>query len=188
MDHSQRGVRAVAACISFFALACNSVLGNESGSFAPGDAKDGSSNGPSDASDEDAGQGGARDDAGTDSLAPPTCRTCSDLHLACGMVSDGCGNALDCGVCPKGEICESGQCAVHPGCGNGTCDGDEACGTCPIDCICADGGRPVLVGRGIATVAQAPGAPGIQLVHGSLSAESGFTCVGPVCSRGGVSR
>jgi len=41
--------------------------------------------------------------AGTYYSCTPT--TCTAAGAQCGFISDGCGNALDCGVCPSGEEC-----------------------------------------------------------------------------------
>jgi hypothetical protein len=189
MGQLQRNVRAVAMLWSV--AGCNAILGNEPATIEPENPaveSDASSDG------SDAGDAPGIDDAGTRAdgdtgvLPPPVCSTCSELHLACGMASDGCGNTLGCGVCPKGQICQTGQCAAHPSCGNGVCDSDEACGTCPSDCTCADGGLPLLVRGGIATIAQAPGTASLQIVNAHLSVESGWTCAGNVCLRGGIAR
>jgi hypothetical protein len=35
-------------------------------------------------------------------------KTCADQGFNCGMVGDGCGNALDCGACLAGQTCGGG--------------------------------------------------------------------------------
>jgi hypothetical protein len=41
-------------------------------------------------------------DAGGDACVPATC---ADLEATCGILIDGCGGLLDCGVCPPGLTC-----------------------------------------------------------------------------------
>jgi hypothetical protein len=38
--------------------------------------------------------------------------TCQALGKSCGSVSDGCGNTLQCGSCPSGQICGATTCVV----------------------------------------------------------------------------
>jgi hypothetical protein len=84
----------------------------------------------------------------------------------CGAVGDGCGNVINCGTCPQGEICGGmtpGQCYKPPctpktcaqlgyncgqaldGCGNvincGTCNAPQTCGggTPPMANVCGGG-------------------------------------------------
>jgi hypothetical protein len=35
-------------------------------------------------------------------------KTCAVLGYKCGMTGDGCGNTIDCGNCPTGQICGAG--------------------------------------------------------------------------------
>ncbi len=44
-------------------------------------------------------------DGGLDACAPTDC---AQQGLNCGLVSDGCGNVLDCGDCPQGKTCGGG--------------------------------------------------------------------------------
>jgi hypothetical protein len=41
--------------------------------------------------------------------------TCQALGATCGVVSDGCNGALDCGSCPSGQTCQTGAPANHCG-------------------------------------------------------------------------
>jgi hypothetical protein len=43
------------------------------------------------------------DEDGSDLQCVP--QTCDELGLDCGYASDGCGEAVDCGGCPEGELC-----------------------------------------------------------------------------------
>ena len=65
-------------------------------------------------------------------------KTCEDLEAQCGLPEDGCGVALDCGVCAEGSVCnESFSCDVL--CVAATCEEigagcgtpDDGCGTPP---------------------------------------------------------
>jgi hypothetical protein len=57
-------------------------------------------------------------------------RTCLEQNADCGMVSDGCGNILDCGACPPGETCGGGG---QPGACGSMCLG-KTCGQLGVDC------------------------------------------------------
>jgi hypothetical protein len=79
-------------------------------------------------------------------------QTCAEQDVQCGPAADGCGNILQCGMCPTGQLCIGGQCtgctpqtceqqgftcgAQDDGCGNllacGDCMPNEVCraGTC----------------------------------------------------------
>jgi hypothetical protein len=100
--------------------------------------------------------------------AGPTCTplTCQDQHISCGPAGDGCGNALNCGSCPKGAECgaggKPGVCA--PVCQPKTCQelgftcgptgdgcgGELQCGTCKAPLTCGGGGKASQCGGGIA--------------------------------------
>ena len=80
----------------------------------------------------------------------PACvpKSCMDQGIGCGGAGDGCGNAIDCGMCPLGQTCGGGgvpsQCGA-PACTPKTCTmgmcgklGDGCGGT--LDCgMCATG-------------------------------------------------
>ena len=60
------------------------------------------------------------------------------LYQGCG--DGGCpGSPNACGLCPQGESCLDGNCAVK--CDDGLCGGNETCETCPQDCgdCCGNG-------------------------------------------------
>jgi alpha-tubulin suppressor-like RCC1 family protein len=87
-----------------------------------------------------------------------TPKTCSQLGAECGVIDDGCGHSLNCGMCGAGETCgaqqvnkcDPGICtprtciSVGAECGtidNG-CGSPLACGMCPSNEICGAGGQP----------------------------------------------
>jgi hypothetical protein len=114
----QSCARTLGLGLCFVLGACNSILGNEPGVLVS--------------------VGGASD-GGLDATADGSttgCKSCETEHATCGPISDGCGHTLDCGVCPRGQICDAGRCANQPYCGNGLCDIAETCETCPADCGC----------------------------------------------------
>jgi hypothetical protein len=43
-----------------------------------------------------------------------TPKTCTTLGFTCGTQNDGCENALDCGTCPSGQVCNGGHCECVP--------------------------------------------------------------------------
>jgi hypothetical protein len=100
----------------------------------------------------------------------PTCTptTCAAQGFSCGPADDGCGNLLECGVCPTGQTCGGG--GMPSVCGAPTCTpttcvaqgikcgpaGDGcgnalACGTCPAGQTCGGGGTPGVCGAGTCT-------------------------------------
>ncbi len=97
---------------------------------------------------------------------PPVCapKTCAAQSLGCGLAGDGCGNQIDCGLCPAGQTCGGGgvpsQCGA-PACAPTTCLAagancgkiGDGCGG-PLDCgpctkpgeVCGGGGANVCGG------------------------------------------
>ncbi len=89
----------------------------------------------------------------------PVCTptTCQDQGFECGPAGDGCGDALDCGDCPEGEVCgliAPGQCdsmtctpttceALGYECGaaGDGCGAALDCGECPEGWTCGAAGR-----------------------------------------------
>jgi hypothetical protein len=96
-------------------------------------------------------------------------KTCTEQNVMCGTIGDGCGNAINCGTCPAGEVCGGktpGQCYKPPctpttcsalgfNCGNApdgcnsactsasNCPSGEACvgGVCVLSCGTCSGGQ-----------------------------------------------
>ena len=77
-----------------------------------------------------------------------TPRTCASQGFECGQANDGCGQALDCGVCPSGEGCTANNicdaaagigapCTTNTDCGVGlqTCELGAPGGYCTVLCI-----------------------------------------------------
>jgi hypothetical protein len=95
---------------------------------------------------------------GGDGASP--CKTCAELGYQCGPAGDGCGNIIQCGACPAGQVCGAGG-AFHCGpmpdaCVPKTCaeqgfkcgPQDDGCGN-PLDC-------------GSCPVGQTCGGPGVN--------------------------
>jgi hypothetical protein len=88
---------------------------------------------------------------GTPGSCPP--QTCQSQGAQCGPLGDGCGNLLDCGACPSGQVCVSNKC-VASGCTKRTCKQANAncgpvadgcgglldCGPCVLPLTCGGGG------------------------------------------------
>lgn len=97
---------------------------------------------------------------GPNECGPPVCRPleCYELTdrfgIQCGLVGNGCGQTIECGTCPPGQICTvvDGQPNRCAGCvpktkevacaglecgkvGDG-CGGEHDCGTCPSGEVC----------------------------------------------------
>ena len=84
-------------------------------------------------------------DLGSCVSSTPTCTptSCSAQGVTCGPIGDGCGNILQCGMCPSGQACIAGQCATtctpitkcpaNVACGSVSdgCGGVIDCGLCP---------------------------------------------------------
>jgi hypothetical protein len=94
---------------------------------------------------------------------PPTCTplTCASGGAECGVQADGCGNVLDCGLCPDGAACVQNQCisgcvpttcaAAGAECGviGDGCGGTLLCGDCMFPEICGGGGVPNQCGQDV---------------------------------------
>jgi hypothetical protein len=97
----------------------------------------------------------------TSCVSPPTCtpRTCAQQNVSCGPAGDGCGGALNCGVCVSPQTCGGGgvpgQCGGTPcsprtcaqqniSCGpaGDGCGGSLNCGVCVSPQTCGGGGLP----------------------------------------------
>ena len=92
-----------------------------------------------------------------------TPKTCTQLGVNCGTVSDGCGNTLNCGSCTAPQTCGGGgtpNVCGSPPCTPKTCTqlgancgtlGDGCgntinCGSCPAPKTCGGGGVPNVCG------------------------------------------
>jgi hypothetical protein len=74
---------------------------------------------------------------GSDLVCKPT--TCEALGLNCGFVGNGCGEAMDCGQCPEGQLCGgevANVCLAPPPCNAATGCGELGweCGIAVDDC------------------------------------------------------
>lgn len=82
---------------------------------------------------------------------PPSCDPigCADLNAECGFIGDGCGQTVDCGPCPEGQVC-------------GVIEPNRCSGCVPLSC--ADAGAECgVVGDGCgSTVDCGPCPPGEQ--------------------------
>jgi hypothetical protein len=95
-----------------------------------------------------------------------TARTCAQQHANCGPVADGCGNLLQCGDCPMGQMCGGAGPSICGGPGMGTmctpetcaaqglhcgpagdgCGNTMDCGACPDGTTCGGGGMQGICG------------------------------------------
>ncbi len=108
---------------------------------------------------------------------PPQCtpKTCAQQGIECGQAGDGCGNVIQCPMCPDGQTCGGGGVASKcgaPACVKQTCapnqcgsiaDGCGGIAVCPpcVNGTCGGGGTPNVCGMGacqpLACPAPAPG-------------------------------
>ncbi|MFC1611584.1 hypothetical protein ACFL6C_11550 [Myxococcota bacterium] len=131
-------------------------------------------------------------DACVRNLCVPACHcltSCQKEGANCGVIPDGCGGTLDCGVCTGGETC--GGSAAGNVCGRGDCvpttcelrgvtcgavsdgcSGILECGTCDLPETCGGNGAPNVCGCSPLTCL-----PGV-----SCGAEEVFDCVGACVS------
>jgi hypothetical protein len=90
---------------------------------------------------------------------------CKAQNIGCGPAGDGCGNKIDCGMCPMGQACVNYTCMAPDG-GNGCtkqtcaqlgvncgpagdgCGGLLDCGQCVQPQTCGGGGQPGVCGGG----------------------------------------
>ncbi len=94
------------------------------------------------------GGGGFNKCGGNSGPAQCTPQTCVDQGFHCGPAGDGCGNPLDCGMCPTGQACgaggQPGVCAASPTC----------TGLCTKQAACNGGAKTTLTGTVRAAVSQ----------------------------------
>ncbi|MBL8911721.1 MAG: hypothetical protein JNM17_13600 [Archangium sp.] len=130
-------------------------------------------------------------DAGTDACVA---LTCASARAECGVLIDGCGGTVDCGVCPAGLVCGTGgsanACGLTPcvpttcaaqqkdcgmlsdGCGQvlecGSCSGIETCGALvPNECGC----RPATCASRAATCGSFPDGCGARTSCGTCGGD-----------------
>jgi hypothetical protein len=85
----------------------------------------------------------------TGSVHQATCYplNCYNDSATCGTIDDGCGGTVNCGTCPKGEVCTNNNCysvnckpsTCGPnscGCSGDGCGGTVCCGGCPVGSYC----------------------------------------------------
>ncbi len=140
----------------------------------------------------------------------PVCTptSCDALGVGCGPAGDGCGGALDCGLCPSGEACGlggPGKCGA-PACAQLSCAAQgvecgyagDGCGnlltcpTCPAGQTCGAGG-PGKCGAtssdGGACATLTCAAQGIECGQAGDGCGNAITCppcpVGQTCGAGG---
>jgi hypothetical protein len=97
-------------------------------------------------------------DAGS---CPPN--TCANQHIVCGPAGDGCGGLLQCGNCPMGQTCVSGQCYA-PDAGPPKCI-PKTCAQQNIQCG--------LAGDGCGNIITCPACPTGQMCNTSGQCVSG---------------
>jgi hypothetical protein len=125
--------------------------------------------------------------------------TCTAQGKNCGMISDGCGNMLNCGsTCPANQTCGGGGtanvCGCTPqSCGNrncGTisdgCGGTPSCGSCTLPQTCGGGGTANVCGC-LPTTCAAQGKNCGTISDGCGMTLSCGACVAPnTCGGGGI--
>ena len=91
--------------------------------------------------------------------APGSCvpKTCPGQNIVCGPAGDGCGSILQCGNCPPGQVCVSGQCYA-PDAGPPMCI-PKTCAQQNIQCG--------LAGDGCGNIIQCPACPTGQTCNSS---------------------
>jgi hypothetical protein len=130
-----------------------------------------------------------------------TPKTCQQLGFNCGMQGDGCGNAINCGMCPTNQVCagganpKNGVCgtvctpkscadqgfncgAATDGCGGiincGTCTGNQTCGAGgPNQCGVAGGGCTGLCLQQQTCPTMDGGPPATTSISGTVYAPNG---------------
>jgi hypothetical protein len=139
--------------------------------------------------------------------------TCAAQNLMCGQTGDGCGNLLNCGTCPPGQVCGgggTGRCGAPPDggtmmtmCTPRTCAqqslscgpaGDGCgnvinCGACIEGLTCGGGGTPGVCGHTncVPTTCAQAGAQCGPLADGCGSIVDCGTCpTGRTCGGGGT--
>jgi hypothetical protein len=97
----------------------------------------------------------------------PTCvpETCSGQGIGCGPAGDGCGGALQCGVCAAPETCGGG--GTSNVCGSGSACAPKTCTTLGYDCGPAGDGCGGSLSCGACTAPETCGGGGMSSVCGS---------------------
>jgi hypothetical protein len=147
-NHKGRGVRGAIALLVGGAAAFSCATAKDSG-FGDGSSSGATGIGGStrlgSSNDNSLGQisidASPSSSSSSDGCAKGTC-TAANGAAYCGVIGDGCGGALDCGMaCPDGGTCGGGGVpGVCPGTGE-ACTGIQ----CNVD-ICADGGTTTVSG------------------------------------------
>lgn len=85
--------------------------------------------------------------------------TCAEEHAECGTLGDGCGETLDCGTCPDGQICgERAPNRCGDACSPSSCTDDSPLCT-PIEDGCGGTFSCTNVCGGCVALESAPGEP-----------------------------
>lgn len=163
------------ASIAFFfvmaatAVACGSRSALYSDVPVDGQVPDGSEDGTIDGTigdESDAGDENNADVQPDGIIGSCTPKSCQDQGFNCGFNGDGCGNVINCGVCPPQQVCgasQFSQCAMGPPCKPKTCQdlgfncgaaGDGCggalnCGICQYPDSCGAKGTPGQCGNSL---------------------------------------
>jgi hypothetical protein len=104
---------------------------------------------------------------GSDEECPARIESCTAVGAECGLVGNGCGGALDCGVCQEGELC--GVDAAQ------TCGAAPVCQ--PLDAAAACAGKCGFASNGC----------GVDVNGGVVDCKLEFPCpAGETCGGGGI--
>ena len=103
--------------------------------------------------------------------------SCSAESKNCGVISDGCGQTLDCGACSTGKTCGGG--GIANVCGVGTCSA-SSCAAQGKDCGLVSDGCSWLLNCGSCEAPEACGGAGKDNVCGCI-ADPVTACAGKSC-------
>jgi len=105
-------------------------------------------------------------------------KTCAEEGFDCGPEGDGCGNVLQCGACPSGQLC--GGAGIPGVCGAPVCQ-SKTCASLDFNCGPADDGCGNLLDCGTCPAGQqcgavSPSVCGVPTCTPATCASLGFDC------------
>jgi hypothetical protein len=127
------------------------------------------------------GGGGVPGQCGVSDASACVPLTCTQQSLNCGLAGDGCGNLLDCGTCPNGQVCGGGGVAGQCGAPDGGSCVPTTCAAQNIACGPTGDGCGNLIQCGDCPSGQTCGGAGVA---GQCGAQGGG-CVPLTCQQQG---